>query len=46
MVENSCRTVSTLMLATERVAERVAEARLQRLDDEPRTELVDGLFRQ
>src|SRR3954470_16843628 len=32
--------------ATQRVAERVAEARLQRLDDEPRTELVDGLFRQ
>ncbi len=32
--------------ATQRVAERVAEAGLQRLDDEPRTELVDGLFRQ
>ena len=58
MVENSWRTVSTLMLVTEapgierqqgtaqRVAERVAEAGLQRLDDEPRAELVDGLFRQ
>src|SRR6478609_7965019 len=30
----------------QRVAERVAEARLEGLDDEPRTELVDGLFRQ
>ncbi len=28
------------------VAERVAEARLQGLDDEPRAELVDGLFRE
>src|SRR3954469_19458548 len=28
------------------VPERVAEAGLQRLDDEPRAELVDGLFRQ
>jgi hypothetical protein len=32
--------------ATQRVAERVAEAGLERLDDESRTELVDGLFRQ
>jgi hypothetical protein len=31
---------------TQRVAERVTEAGLQRLDDEARTELVDGLFRQ
>src|SRR3954452_24799661 len=31
---------------TKRVAERVAEAGLERLDDEPRAELVDGLFRQ
>ena len=58
MVENSWRTLSTLMLVTEapgierqegtakRVAERVAEAGLQGLDDEPRAELVDGLFRQ
>ena len=58
IVENSWRTESTLMLVTEapgmerqegttqRVAERVAEAGLERLDDEPRAELVDGLFRQ
>jgi hypothetical protein len=32
--------------ATKRVAEGVAEAGLERLDDEPRTELVDRLFRQ
>ena len=32
--------------ATQRVPERVAEAGLQRLDDEPRAELVDGLLRQ
>ena len=32
--------------AAERVAEGVAEAGLQRLDDEPRAVLVDGLFRQ
>src|SRR5688572_18209675 len=31
---------------TQRVAERVAEAGLQRFDHEPRTELVDDLFRQ
>ena len=58
IVENSWSTLSTLMLVTEapgierqqgaakRVAERVAEAGLQRLDDEPRAELVDDLFRQ
>jgi hypothetical protein len=50
-------TPSTLMLVTEapgwrtegtaeRVAERVAEAGLERLDHEPRAELVDGLFRE
>ena len=56
IVENSWRTVSTLMLVTgagdgrqgaaQQVAERVAEAGLQRLDHEPRAELVDGIFRQ
>lgn len=32
--------------AAQGVAERVAEARLQRLDDEPRAELVNDLFGQ
>ena len=58
MVENSWSTLSILMLVTEapgiereegtaeRVAERVAEAGLERLDDEPGAEVVDDLFRE
>src|SRR5215475_14009387 len=44
-VENSCSTPSILMQGTaERVTDRVAETRLERLDDEPGPELSCLLF--
>ena len=58
MVENSCSTPSMRMLVTaapgmrreqgaaQRVAERVAEAGLERLDDEPRARVVDDVLGQ